>query len=179
MTEMNTTLPNTSATHANGQTNGHMASTPPPPVVDMGAQKCASMSQQHCRLVLTPLTMLPGHGSGFLCLPCRRHTGVSPPTQCNQPHQFRGTASTKMRKGQGPQMWFLLFEASQCCGVRWNEQRGSQSPLCCEGLATKHENNAGVVRQCFGTSWRHCVHICARSQSCQPPGSPLRLPGVS
>src|SRR5712691_9856559 len=91
---------------------------------------------------------------------CAFHVGNTllyhPPTRRDQPHRFRGTASAKTRKGQGPQMWFLLFEASQCHGVRWNEQRGSQSPLCCEGLAKKHENDAGIVRQRFSASWRHC-----------------------
>ena len=156
---------------------------PHPPVVDMGAQECASMSRQHCRMALAPSMMLPGHGSTFLCLPHRRQTHI------RSPYTPPPTPPTQ-RHGKCPIMQRCRNHPSGSCplglpvAMGWSAtNRGGALAPPASGITPRNtkmklasSGSTSVLPGNVGDDW---VHICTRSQLRQPPGSPLRLPGVS
>ena len=60
----------------------------------------------------------------------------------------------KCAKGKDHKCGSCSLRLPSTMGWDGTNRGGYQSSLCCEGLATKHENDAGIVRQCFSTSWQ-------------------------
>ena len=74
-----------------------------------------------------------------------------PPGKCHQPHQPGGTASARMHEGARTTSVVLVLHAPHHSGVVWDEQRGSQCPLC-QGYFGKKKHkppqcHQGVLRR--------------------------------
>jgi hypothetical protein len=126
----------------------------PPP---WKSQKSASMSWQHRRCALSASDDVAGTWQHFRATSTSVAGSYDTPL-CGPINPITPGARQPLEHaiGQEPHHWFLPFATPHCCGATWNKQRGSKRPLCCNVSAKKSGNDASVVRERFGASWRRC-----------------------